>query len=449
MQKVSAFEKFSYSMGAFGQNFVYGIMAYYLLIYYTDTLGLAAAAAATLLLVARVWDAVIDPIIGVLVDRTRTRFGKFRPFILIGGTLAGLMTMACFFSPNFSMLGKMIYAYATYIIWGTTYSIMDVPYWSMTPSMSLDPAERTKIVSIPKITATIGSLLVVVLTIPLVQIFGGGNAKSPTGFFITAVIFGLLCAGGAIFAAINTKERVSVPRREREPFADSVKVVTKNVPLLLVLLTTLVTSAAITIKQTDVTYYFTYNIGNVNLVPYFSLAGLIPMVAAMVLVPMVSKPLGKKPTAIVCGLIGAVFSAAIFFVQSSLPWVFVFNVLSMVGIGGMMVLTLSMQADTVEYAEWKTGKRSESIIFSMSTFTTKLASAIGGALTGYWLARVGYVANATQTHAALNGINMMMSWAPAIGMLLMTVILAFYRLDEKRHAQIVSELGAKRGLPME
>ncbi len=442
MEKVSAFEKFAYSMGAFGQNFVYGVMASYLMIFYTDNLGLTAASVGTLFLVARIWDAVMDPFIGVIVDRTNTKWGKFRPFILVGGILAGIMTIACFFNPDIGMTGKLIYAYATYIIWGTTYGIMDVPYWSMAPSMTVDPDERTRIVSIPKITATIGSVLVSVLTIPMVQAFGRGD--STRGYFQTAVVYGILCAAGAVLAATKTKERIRINKKEKERFRESVDVVIKNIPLLLILLTTLCTSMSMTIKQTVATYYFTYNVKNVDLIPLFALVGLIPMVLAMVIVPPVSKRFGKKPTAIAGGLIGAVSSAAIYFVSGKVPLVFAFNAISMIGIGVMMVLTISMQADTVEYAEWKTGKRSESIIFSLGTFTTKLSSALGGAVTGYWLTMSGYKPNVEQTPSALGGINMMMSWAPAIGLLLMTVIICFYSLTEKNHAQIISELEARR-----
>lgn len=156
MNKISSFEKFSYGLGCFGQNLVYGLMSSYLMIFYTDNFGLAAATVGTLFLLARIWDAVIDPIIGVLVDRVNTKWGKFRPFILFGGILAGLLTILCFFNPNIGSTGKIIYAYLTYIIWGTAYGVMDVPYWSMAPTMTLDPDERTSIISIPRIAAIIG-----------------------------------------------------------------------------------------------------------------------------------------------------------------------------------------------------------------------------------------------------------------------------------------------------
>lgn len=442
MEKVSGFEKFAYSMGAFGQNFAYAIMSSYLMFFYTDSFGMATAAVSTLFFVARIWDAVLDPLIGLLVDRSNLRYGKFRPFILIGGILAGLFTILCFFNPTFGFAGKMIYAYITYIIWGTTYGLMDVPYWSMSPSMTTDPAERTKIVSIPKITATIATLLVSALTIPLVKAIGNGNDSK--GYFGTALIYGIICACGAIIASLWTKERIKTEKKQDEKFIDSAYVVFKNKPLILLLLMNIMTGSALMIKQTIVNYYFKYNVGNEYLIPYFALAGLVPMLIAMVLAPSVSNKIGKKKTAIWGGIIGAVFSAAIYYVSGNLVLLFVFNSLSLLGNGVMMVLTMAMMADTVEYAEWKTGKRSESIIFSFGTFTNKLSGAIGGMLAGAWLTLVGYVANVPQSEAALNGINMMLSWAPAIGLLLMSVIMFFYDLTEERHAEIMKELGARK-----
>lgn len=440
-QKISAYEKFAYSMGAFGQNFAYGIMASYLMIFYTDSVGIGAGIIGSLFLVARIWDAVIDPFIGVIIDRANLRYGKFRPFILVGGILAGIMTILCFFNPSTGMTGKIIYAYLTYIIWGTTYGIMDVPYWSMAPSMTIDPNERTKIVAIPKITATIGGLLVAVLTIPMVQAFGrGDNSK---GYLLTAVIFGALCALGGIIAGTQTRERTKVLPKKKERFIESVNVAAKNKPLLLILLANLFCNTVVTMKQQDVTYYFTYNAHNVDLVSMFMLAGLVPMVLAMVLVPSISKKYGKKNTIIASALLCGVTSALMYYCGGTLPLYFTLNALSMAGLGGINVLTLSMQSDTVEYAEWKTGKRSESIIFSLGTFTTKLSSAVGGALIGYVLTLVGYKAHVEQTPLALGGISMLMSWAPTIGMAVLIVIISFYRFTEQDHEKIVAELEAR------
>jgi sugar (glycoside-pentoside-hexuronide) transporter len=442
MEKVSGFEKFSYSMGAFGQNFAYAIMMSYLMIFYTDNVGISSALVGTLFLVARLWDAVNDPLTGFIIDRVNLKSGKYRPFIGIGGVLIGVLTILCFINPNFDQAGKVVYAFVTYILWCSVYSIMDIPYWSMAPSMTSDPAERTKVISIPKIMATIGSLLVAILTIPLVGTLGGGS--NSTGYFWTAVIYGVICAGGALMAAINTKERIKVVKKPNEKFKDSIDLIIKNRPLLMILLVTFFTGTTITIKQTVATYYFTYNVGDVNLVPLFALAGLIPMVAAMVISPPISKKYGKKATAMASGIVGAVFSAAIYYANGNLPLVFAFNAISMVGIGVMLVMTLSMQADTVEYGEWKTGKRSESIIFSMGTFMTLLSSAAGGAIAGFWLQGSGYVANAVQTGSALEAIILMLSWAPAIGLVLMDVFLIFYNLSEKRHAEILRELEERK-----
>ncbi len=438
MKQVSAFEKFAYSVGAFGQNMVYGLMSTYLMIFYTDNFGISAAAVGTLFLVARIWDAVMDPVIGIIVDRFNSKWGKLRPFILVGGTLSGILTIACFFNPDLGITGKMVYAYITYIVWGTTYGLMDVPYWSMSSTMTLDPDERTKIVSIPKLTGILGAVLVTVVTIPMVTAFGhGDNAR---GYFFTALIIGLICAMGAIFTAAKTKERTNVPKKEHEKFSKSINVVAKNVPLIIILLSTLFTNISFFIKQTVQTYYFTYIYGDVSKVSVFSFIGILPMILAMLFAAPFSKKVGKKNAAITVAFVSAVFCGAMYYCTNSLVLLTVFNSISMAGIGAMLVFTISMQADTVEYAEWKTGKRSESIIFSMGTFTTKLSSAIGGAFVGYWLSVMGYIPDAAQPPKVLSGINIMMSWAPAIGLLLMGIILMFYNLTEKRHAEILEAL---------
>lgn len=440
MEKVSGSEKFAYSMGAFGQNFAYGIMMTYLMNFYTDSVGIAPGIVATLFLVTRIWDAANDPLTGFIIDRAHLKSGKYRPFILVGGVLIGVATVLCFINPGFSMTGKIVYAFVTYIIWSSVYSFMDIPYWSMAPSMTDDPNERTRIVSLPKITATIGSLITYVVTIPLVSMLGGGNESN--GFFFTALIFGAICAGGAILAAVKTKERIKIVPKPNEKFRDSINLIAKNRPLIIVLLVSLTSGIAVTIKQTIGAYYFEYIVGDKNQVSIFVLVGLIPMVAAMVLAPVLSKKFGKKNTAIAAGVVGFVFSAIIYYFQG-LP-IYIFNALSMVGIGVLMVMSLSMISDTVEYGEWKTGKRSESIVFSLFTFSALLSGALGGAIPGYWLDLSGYVAGAAQNASSLDAMSMMLSWAPAIMLLVMTVILLFYNLSEKRYKEILGELESKR-----
>ena len=440
MEKVSGFEKFSYSMGAFGQNFAYTIMMTYLAIFYTDSVGIDPKIFAVLFLVARIWDAANDPLTGFIIDRAHPKSGKYKPFIIVGGILIGVATILCFINPNIGMTGKIIYAFITYLIWSSVYSFMDIPYWSLAPSMTDDPAERTKIVSLPKTTATVGSLIAYVITIPLVSLLGGGNNSK--GFFWTAVIFGAICAGGAIMAGVFTKERIKIVPKPNEKFVDSINLVIKNKPLLLILLVSLTTGIAVSMKETIGAYYFTYVVGDANQVSIFILVGLIPMVLAMILSPKVSKKFGKKNTAIAGGIISSVFTIAMYFFRG---WpVYALNAVSMIGIGIIMVMSLSMLADTVEFGEWKTGKRSESIIFSFYTFSALLSGAFGGAIPGFWLGFAGYKANTVQNAASLYAMNAMLSWAPAIGFILTIVALLYYNLSEKRHADILHELEGRR-----
>jgi sugar (glycoside-pentoside-hexuronide) transporter len=438
MKKVSGLQIFTYSMGALGQTFIYGLMSAYLMIFYTDNVGFSAAVVGTLFLVARIWDAILDPIIGLVVDRSNTKLGKFRPFILAGGILAGIFTVATFFSPQVGLVGKIVYAYITYIIWGTCYGLTDAPYWALSSAMTVEPSERTKIMSVLKIIGMLGVVGAMTLTIPLVTSLGhGNNAK---GYFVVSILYGSICIIGTTIAAIFTKERVRSAPKANEKFSDSIKVIFQNPPLIIVLFGLLFYNTSSVIRDVQRTYFFTYVLHNIKLLPLFAITTALPMVISMALTPLIGKKLGKKRPFIIAGLIAVVSCAVSYYFVNNLQMLLILNAFSGVGLGMALVLITSMQGDTVEYAELKTGKRSESIVFSMCTFTMKLATAIGGAMVGYYLTFIGYKPNVEQTPFTINGMNMLMSWIPAIGFLIMVIVISFFPLSEKRHAEIVKEL---------
>lgn len=225
------------------------------------------------------------------------------------------------------------------------------------------------------------------------------------GYFITAAIFGISCGICVTVTFFNTKERITVTTiKKNEKFIDSVNVIVKNRPLIILLISMMFINIALTLKNTTLTYYFIYDTF-----------------------------IGSCATS-------AIFNLLMYFTMNNIVLIFIINALSMVGIGSALVLITSMEADTIEYAQWKTGKRSESIIFSLGTFTTKLSAALGGAILGYWLTLVRYIPNKVQTPVAVNGINAMMTLAPAIGLFLTIVVMLFYDLTEKRHNEILREL---------
>ncbi|NHW37557.1 hypothetical protein GQF04_23890, partial [Paenibacillus aceris] len=190
MQQVGGKVKWSFGLGAMGQNMVYGLMTFLLLVFYTDVLGVSAAFVGTLFLVVRIWDAVLDPVIAVVVDRIHTRWGKFRPFVLAGGILISVLTVLCFYAPDLSPVMKTVYVIVTYALWNTAYALFDVPFWSLAPAMTIDPVERTKVISIGKMLGVLGSTIAGGASLPMIHAIGNGNAAK--GYFWTAVIFAFL-----------------------------------------------------------------------------------------------------------------------------------------------------------------------------------------------------------------------------------------------------------------
>ncbi|SFT16457.1 MFS transporter [Paenibacillus sp. BC26] len=443
MKALSATEKWSYGLGALGQNLIYGLVTTFLMVFYTDEFGINAAIVGTLFLIARIWDAVLDPVVAVFIDRVNTRWGKFKPFVLLGGMIVALLTVMCFYAPDFSMPMKIVYIYVTYMLWNTAYSLFDVPYWSIAPTLTNDPAERTKIIAFPKILGAVGIIIASGAVSPLVKALGGDNDAS--GYLWTAIIFALICVLLIMLMFRNTHERLVGTRAEHESLRASVNVVIRNKPLLIVTLASFFATTPLVLKNTMAIYFMKYNAGDEDKLPLFLLSAMLLMLVAMGITPKIAAKRGKKTTFIIGGIIGIVANTALFFIQpENTAVLFAVNAFSMFGLGFILVLITSMQADTTEYAEWKTGKRSESIVTSVGTFNAKLCSAIAGAIAGYGLSLSGYVADQDQTDSVLTGIHLMMSVLPAIGLLLCVLCISFYQLSERRYAEMMVSLNARK-----
>ncbi|WMT43239.1 MFS transporter [Paenibacillus sp. D2_2] len=442
MQQVSSKEKWSFGLGAFGQNMVFGLITFLLLVFYTDVLEVSAAFVGTLFLLVRIWDAVLDPVIAVVIDRVHTRWGRFRPFVLAGGILVSILTVLCFYAPDLSPEMKTVYLVVTYALWNTAYALFDVPYWSMAPAMTIDPVERTKVIAIGKMLGILGAVIASGASLPIVNAIGNGNAAK--GYFWVAVIFGSICVLSSINLFRNTKEHHYEVKQEKESLKASLDVVLKNKPLLILTIASLFSGTTMVLKQTVTVYYIRYNLGNEGLFAAFSLSGMLLMLLAAGLMPKISAKLGKKNTYIAGGIIGIIGNILFYFGQpDQIVYLFVMNAVSMFSIGFSLVLTASMQADTIEYAQWKTGKRSESIITAVGTFAGKISTAIAGAAAGFGLTFFGYAPNVIQSAVTLNGINLMMSIFPVIGIAISVIIICFYDLTENKYAEIVENLNVK------
>ncbi len=439
---VSTKEKLAYGFGCFGQNMLYNLMANFLLFFYTDIFGILPFAAGTILLVARLWDAINDPLMGMIADRTRSRYGKFRPYLLFTPLLFVPFAVASFSTPDFPMTGKILWALVTYVCFGMIYTASDVPFWALSSTISIDTKVRSSIVVYPRFMATVAVALATVATQPLILLFSK-EGKPQRGYQLTSLVYALLTVFCFLIAFRYVKERVQSTNTEKPRFSDIPRIFLSNKPLLLVILSGLFTGIGQTGKLSMLIYYAKYNLDNELL--YTLLAGInIPFILiGIATVPYLSNKLGKKGACILYYGIYALGSLGFFLVGwNNFTLLLIFNCISSLGMASPQVIQTAMIADTIEYGELKSGKRNEGTIFSSQTFLAKLTAALTSVIIAGTLTVIGYVPNTEQTQTALWGIHSLTTLLPFLSSLLGIIPIVFYPLTEEKHAQIVEQLGS-------
>lgn len=424
---------FTYSAGSLGNNMICALINSYLLIFLTDSFGVGAAAVGTLFLVARIIDGISDPIMGIIVDNTNTKIGKSRPYLFIVPIFMGLATIMCFSSPDLSYSNKIIWMYVSYIFWGLSFTAMDIPYWSLSANITRSSQGKTKIVTAARTVAYVGNFIVFSLTIPLVSIIGSWT-KVAIIYVCFAVIFTLITAFGI-------KEISTTKKKEKQGFKQFINLLKTNKPLRIVLLSMLVLELSNSIKGTISIYYIKYNFNAEMMIPVVTSIGMAASILGGIVSPYIAKKLGKKNTAILGLIASAIGSFVIFLLSySSLPLLISVNFIVGIFDGAGYITLTSMVADCVEYGEWKTGTRSEGMIFSLNIFKSKIASAIGGSLCGYILAYIGYNANSAQSTFTLNGIHLIQTLIPCVIIIISFLLLRSYNLSEAEYDAIVDDL---------
>lgn len=424
---------FTYSAGSLGNNMICALINSYLLIFLTDSFGVGAAAVGTLFLVARIIDGISDPIMGIIVDNTNTKIGKSRPYLFIVPIFMGLATIMCFSSPDLSYSNKIIWMYVSYIFWGLSFTAMDIPYWSLSANITRSSQGKTKIVTAARTVAYVGNFIVFSLTIPLVSIIGSWT-KVAIIYVCFAVIFTLITAFGI-------KEISTTKKKEKQGFKQFINLLKTNKPLRIVLLSMLVLELSNSIKGTISIYYIKYNFNAEMMIPVVTSIGMAASILGGIISPYIAKKLGKKNTAILGLIASAIGSFVIFLLSySSLPLLISVNFIVGIFDGAGYITLTSMVADCVEYGEWKTGTRSEGMIFSLNIFKSKIASAIGGSLCGYILAYIGYNANSAQSTFTLNGIHLIQTLIPCVIIIISFLLLRSYNLSEAEYDAIVDDL---------
>jgi GPH family glycoside/pentoside/hexuronide:cation symporter len=451
-ESLSFREKFSYALGDTASNLFWMTFIYFGTIFYTDVFGISAAATGTLLFAARILDTIFDPVIGMVADRTNTRWGKFRPYMLWGVLPFGICGTLAFVTPPFDAGGKLVWAYITYGLVGLVYSTINLPYSALMGVISSSTAERTKVSSFRFVGAYSGGLIVSLCTKYLVKLLGG--ADEPRGWAMTV---GLYAAIGMVMWVVcfaNTKERVTPPADQSSSFDRDVKDVMENRPWLVLFLLGIFSLGYQAIRNGCVAYYFKYYVGDQDVFgwhlsadamvsAFFVVGSLATLVATSVVAPLAQR-LGKKLLySIMMGATTVLTMAFYFLRPQDVVAMFVLQLVVNVIMGPAAALVFAMYADASDYSEWKTGRRSTGLVFAASSFAQKMGWALGGAATGWILAAFGYKAGSS-TPESLNGIRMLVSVIPAAASLLAAILPIFYSLDDKRVAGIEAELGERR-----
>jgi sugar (glycoside-pentoside-hexuronide) transporter len=441
--KLSFSEKFAYGSGDMANNLIGQMILVYLMFFYTDIYGLSAAFAGTMFLVVRIIDAVFDLGMGVLVDKTHTRWGKLRPYLLFGAVPFGALAVLCFTTPNFGLAGKEIYAYITYILLSLMTSVIGIPYSALTSAMTQDGNERVSLSTFRMIFAAIGGIAVTVIVPIIAPKVGNGDLK--LGYSLAMLILAVVGVALLFFTFSKTKERYTNQSHESVPFKIMVKTTLGNRLLLLLCLCVTFVVGSTNIRASVIVYYLTYNLKRPELISVYFLGLYATIILGMVFVPFFSKRMGRR-MAFIAGLVFfAITNGIIYFIPySNIPLFLTVTLLSGLATSFTSVLLWGLLPDTVEYAEWKYGVRTEGVIFSFNSFAQKMATAIGGAIPGFVLAFTGYVPGGDQSASALNGIALMMSLIPSALIAISAIVMLFYNMDDRKYASIVEELKERK-----
>jgi GPH family glycoside/pentoside/hexuronide:cation symporter len=439
-------EKLGYGLGDTASNFFFATFNVFLLYYYTDIFGLSAAAVGTMFLVTKIIDAASDPIMGLIADRTNSKWGKFRPYLLWGAVPYGLCGYAMFANPDLTYMGKLIYAYVTYSLMMLAYTAINVPYSALMGVISPSSLERTKVASYRFFCAFTAGWLVGTFVTPLKNILGGGNEA--LGFQYTMAIFAALSIGLFWITFATTKERV-IPQLTKSDFKVDFKALLQNGPWRVLFITGIVTLMNVAVRNGTLLYYFKYYVGDdgsrlfliFDKTAVFMSTGLLAMLVGVSLTNALSARFEKRKLMIVLSLLNAVSMALFFVTPPDQYWLMVFvNCLGTLVIGPTPALVWSMYADTADYGEYKTGRRTTALVFSTVQFSHKLGLAVGAGLAGIILAWFGFVANEIQTETAMLGIRLMFSIFPAVLAVISVVAIYFYRIDSSLIATMEREL---------
>jgi Na+/melibiose symporter-like transporter len=485
-QKVPFGEKIGYSLGDGSANLIFQMMMMFQMMFYTDVFGIKAGAAGMILLFARFFDAFVDPAVGILADRTHTKWGKYRPWLLWTAIPFAVFFILAFMTPDLSERGKIIYAGITYTLLMSIYSFNNTPYSSLGGVMTGDIQERTSIASIRFVTATIATFIVQGLTLPLVTKFGGSPSSSE-GWFWTITLFALIGIVLMIITFCSAKERIVPPPNQKTSIKQDFKDVFSDIPWKAMFVLTLFLFITLSLWGSSMSYYFKYVVDKESLFTFlghfglvgeknaamsawdnflnafglmvyepekvfstgfslFNMIGQIVTLAGVILLSgFLSNIFGKRNVFLVCLALTALFTGLFFVISpKNIGGIFTINILKSLAYAPTIPLLWAMMGDVADHSEWINHRRATGFVFAGIVFALKAGLGIGGALCGKILSSFGYIENAVQTTNALKGITLTSSLIPAATFTVGVIALFFYPISKKKNEEIQKELAERR-----
>lgn len=484
-QKVSFGEKVGYSLGDGSANLIFQMMMMFQLFFYTDVFGIKATAAGMILLFARFFDAFVDPVVGILSDRTNTRWGKYRPWLIWTAIPFAVFFILAFTTPDLSERGKIIYAGITYTLLMSIYSFNNTPYSSLGGVMTSDIKERTSISTVRFVTATIATFVVQGLTLPLVTKFGG-STTSQSGWLWTITLFAVVGVVLMVITFFTTKERITPPANQKTSIKQDFKDILSSRPWLAMFILTLFLFTTLAMWGSSMSYYFNYVVdkdalfaflGNIGLTgdvgalgfwgsildafglivydpesvfavgfSLFNMIGsVIQLLGVILLSGFLSGIFGKRNVFIICLALTALFTGLFYVVPAdNIQAIFGLNILKSLAYAPTVPLLWAMMGDVADHSEWVNHRRATGFVFAGIVFALKTGLGLGGAICGGIIDSFGFVANTIQSPEAIQGIKLTSGIIPAITFMIGVIALTFYPITKKKNEQIQAELAERR-----
>lgn len=457
-KQLSFKEKFSYGFGDLASVLYWQTFMLYLTYFYTDVFLLPAATVATMFLASRVWDGINDPLMGLIADRTNTKWGHFRPYLLWFCIPFAIMGVLAFTVPDLDQDGKLIWAYVTFFGIMMLYTIINVPYTALLGVITPNSAERTTVSSYKFLFAFTAGIIVSATLLPLVQTLGDGNDAK--GWQYSFMVYGFFAVIFFLITFIGTKERVKPPKSQQNSIKKDFQELFTNVPWLVLLATTIMFILFVAIRSSVTVHYFKYFVGSQEVtLPFlskgtydfnaitsaFNTVGQASSFIGVLLVSWFAKVIGKKRAFIILFVVSIVATASFYFCQpEQLGLIFILQIVGSMTGGPLSVLIWAMYADTVDYNEWKRGRRTTGLVFSASTMSQKFGWAVGAFVALNLMSQVGFVPNQEQSKESLDGLILLFSLIPAAFGIVAVIISMAYPLNDNKVEEIESELKIRR-----